>query len=183
ASGSIIRGIFKVMKKRKAQAVTAPRERLTLQTFREGNETLIGALAAKLGERLRCSTCVTAIEPLDSGLEPTAPRFRLTLHSPHGTETVEAERLVLAVPPNVAGSLLAPVHPQFECELCPVEYAGVAVVSLGYRREDIGNSLDGFGFLVPRSSRLNVLGTVWNSSLFPGRAPEGQALLTSFVGG
>jgi oxygen-dependent protoporphyrinogen oxidase len=28
-----------------------------------------------------------------------------------------------------------------------------------------------------------VLGTVWNSSLFAGRAPEAQVLLTSFVGG
>jgi oxygen-dependent protoporphyrinogen oxidase len=64
-----------------------------------------------------------------------------------------------------------------------IEYAGVAVVSLGYPLPDIGRSLNGFGFLVPRPSGLRILGTVWNSSLFPGRAPEGDALLTSFVGG
>jgi oxygen-dependent protoporphyrinogen oxidase len=64
-----------------------------------------------------------------------------------------------------------------------MDYSPVAVVSLGYRISDLGHSLDGFGFLVPRSSGLRVLGTVWNSSLFPSRAPEGHALLTSFVGG
>jgi oxygen-dependent protoporphyrinogen oxidase len=64
-----------------------------------------------------------------------------------------------------------------------VEYASVAVVSLGYRKSDLGHALDGFGFLVPRSAGLRVLGTVWNSSLFSGRAPQGHALLTSFVGG
>jgi len=64
-----------------------------------------------------------------------------------------------------------------------IEYASVVVVSLGYRRQDVGRSLDGFGFLVPRSSGLGVLGSVWNSSLFPERAPVGHVLLTSFVGG
>jgi len=64
-----------------------------------------------------------------------------------------------------------------------MDYAPVAVVSLGYRISAIGHSLEGFGFLVPRSSGLRVLGTVWNSSLFPGRVPQGRALLTSFVGG
>src|SRR5438034_1121545 len=49
--------------------------------------------------------------------------------------------------------------------------------------KDIAHSLNGFGFLVARSAGLRVLGSVWNSSLFPGRAPEGHALLTSFVGG
>jgi oxygen-dependent protoporphyrinogen oxidase len=30
---------------------------------------------------------------------------------------------------------------------------------------------------------MRTLGSVWNSSLFPSRAPQGHVLLTSFVGG
>lgn len=183
ASGSIIRGVFKVMKQRKSKNEQGPREKPALQTFRDGNESLIRALAAKLGEQLACSVQLISIEPLDPRQEAMAPRFRVVLRSPRGEEIVEAERLILATPTNVTGKLLAPLDSSFESQLSEVNYSGVAVVSLGYRKEDVGNSLEGFGFLVPRSSGLSVLGTVWNSSLFPGRAPEGQALLTSFVGG
>jgi oxygen-dependent protoporphyrinogen oxidase len=43
--------------------------------------------------------------------------------------------------------------------------------------------LEGFGFLVPRGEGLNLLGTLFNSCLFPGRSPEGFHLLTCFMGG
>jgi oxygen-dependent protoporphyrinogen oxidase len=144
---------------------------------------LIKALALNLGERLQCGVEVAGIEHLDPGHDAQAPRFRVVVRTPQGEETVEAERLVLAVPTGVAGKLLGPLDEEFEKQLGGVEYAGVAVVSLGYRKKDVSHALEGFGFLVPRSSGLNDLGTVWNSSLFPGRAPEGEALLTSFVGG
>lgn len=183
ASGSIVRGMFKVLKQRKAKNNSVPREKPTLQTFQTGNETLIRALAEDLDDRLLCGVEASSIESIDPGHEPKAPRFRITLRSLKGVEIVETERLVVATPTNVTSKLLSSVDPVFESSLSPVEYSGVAVVSLGYRKEDVTNPLNGFGFLVPRSSGLSVLGTVWNSSLFPGRAPEGHALLTSFVGG
>ena len=182
-SGSVLRGLLKVMKARKAKRGPLPREKPTLQTFREGNDTLVRALAEKLGAYLSLEAEVISIRPLDPGREPKTPRFRVGLHTPSGAEFLETERLVLAVPTDRAAKLLAPLARAFESQLRTVDYSGVAVVSLGYRKEDVGHPLDGFGFLVPRSSGLTVLGTVWNSSLFPGRAPGHHVLLTSFVGG
>lgn len=43
--------------------------------------------------------------------------------------------------------------------------------------------MDGFGMLIPEKENRNLLGTLFSSTLFPGRAPDGCALLTSFIGG
>jgi oxygen-dependent protoporphyrinogen oxidase len=186
ASGSILRGVFKVMKQRKAArdaGLQQPREKATLQTFRDGNETLIHALMGRLAENLSLGVMLVRVEGLDRNREPKAPRFRAILRGPKGEEVVETERLILSVPTEEAGKALDSLDPGFSGQLGGISYSGVAVVSLGYAKTDVGDPLAGFGFLVPRSSGLSILGTVWNSSLFPGRAPEGHALLTSFVGG
>jgi len=181
--GSLIRGGFAMMKERKAKRGNTPREKPTLQTFREGNDTLIRALAKELDERVMCNSEVTAVTAMDCGREAKAPRFRVTVRNGGSEERIESERLVLANSPLGAGRALASLNPEFGAQLAAIEYAAIAVVSLGYRKPHVGHSLGGFGFLIPRSSGLNALGSVWNSSLFPGRAPEGYALLTSFVGG
>ena len=172
SAGSIVRGMMRLAKSKKG-----PRDRPSLQTFRDGNETLVRALGGKLGPALLTETSVTAISRQNDG------SFFLRLNRQGAEESVSSRSLILATPTEVTGKLLSPFDSSFESLLTSVEYAAVAVVSLGYRKSDIGHSLNGFGFLVPRSSGLRVLGTVWNSSLFPGRAPEGHALLTSFVGG
>jgi protoporphyrinogen/coproporphyrinogen III oxidase len=183
AKGSVLRGAFALRKERKAKQGNTPAEKSTLQSFRDGNEALIRALARNLGDHLFYEVGVTAVDALDPGHEAKAPRFHVTLHTQRGEERIEAERLVLAIPPDAAGRVLSRLNPEFEAQLGAIDFAAAGVVSLGYRKADVGHSLAGFGFLVPRSSGLNVLGTVWNSSLFPGRAPEEYALLTSFVGG
>jgi oxygen-dependent protoporphyrinogen oxidase len=169
--GSLIRGMM-------AKSGEGPRQRPALQSFREGTETLPRTLAAQLGSALRFNARVTRVES-DSG----DGAFRLTVQLPNYEETILADNLVVATPTDVAAGILSGMSPTLESLLGAIEYAPVAAVSLGYRRSEVGHPLTGFGFLVPRSAGLRVLGTVWNSSLFPGRAPNGHVLLTSFVAG
>jgi oxygen-dependent protoporphyrinogen oxidase len=98
-------------------------------------------------------------------------------------ESLAASAVVVATPTDVATQILQGLSGQFASRLSPIEYAPVAVLSAGYRREDFKRQPDGFGFLAPRSEGLRVLGTVFNSALFPGRAPDGMVSLTSFAGG
>jgi protoporphyrinogen/coproporphyrinogen III oxidase len=175
SAGSVIRGMTRAAKSRKG-----PREKPTLLTFKDGNETLVRTLAAKIGSSLRSGAEVVGIRVRR---EAEAPRFEVRIRQAGSEESILAESLVLATPADVAGALLRDVNAAFEPVLAGIEYAPAAVVSLGYMRKDIEHSLEGFGFLAPRSSGLRVLGSVWNSSLFPGRAPARHVLLTSFLGG
>jgi protoporphyrinogen/coproporphyrinogen III oxidase len=171
AAGSIVRGMLRLAKTKKE-----PRDRSTLNTFREGNETLVRALARQLGSAVFSKTSAVSIYRQNDG------SFHVSLEG-SGNESISAKSVILAAPTNVTGKLLSQLDSSFESILSPVEYAAVAVVSHGYCKNDVGHSLEGFGFLVPRSAGLRILGTVWNSSLFPGRAPAGHVLLTTFIGG
>lgn len=171
SGGSIIRGMMRL-----ANRKTEPRERTTLNTFREGSETLVGSLANKLGARLLTKTAAANVYRQNDG------SFHVSLED-GSNDSVSAKSVIFATPTDITGKLLAQLDPSFESLLTAIEYAAVAVVSLGYAKKDVGHSLNGFGFLVPRAAGLRILGTVWNSSLFPSRAPEGYALLTTFVGG
>lgn len=64
-----------------------------------------------------------------------------------------------------------------------VHYPPLSVLHLGYRKEDVDHPLDGFGFLVPEIENRMVLGALFSSTLFEGRAPAGHHLLTVFIGG
>jgi oxygen-dependent protoporphyrinogen oxidase len=59
----------------------------------------------------------------------------------------------------------------------------VATVACCYRRADVAHPLDGFGFLAPRKESPPILGCLFSSSMFAGRADASTVLLTTFVGG
>jgi oxygen-dependent protoporphyrinogen oxidase len=75
------------------------------------------------------------------------------------------------------------LDPPLARALLAIPYSGVSLIALAYRVQDIPRPLDGYGYLVTRAENLATLGVAWESSLFPGRAPQGHALLRVFMGG
>ena len=172
-AGSVIRGL-----KAAAERAGADREKPTLLNFRDGVETLTRALQTKLGAAIRTETEVTGVRR-----DPVTDTFELKIRAGGREEVLHVDQLIVATPPDAAGRILRQVNADFPRHLGAIEYAPMAVVALGYGRPQVAHGLAGFGYLAPRSANLRTLGTVWNSSLFPGRAPADHVLLTSFVGG
>jgi oxygen-dependent protoporphyrinogen oxidase len=98
-------------------------------------------------------------------------------------ERLTADNVIVATPAGAAASLLAPLSEELRRLLAEIPYAKLAIVHLSYDEASFKRPLDGFGFLVAPGEALSILGCVWNSSLFPGRAPRGSALVTVFIGG
>ena len=174
-AGSVIRGALRAAKPKQG-----PKRKPTIFSFRDGNETLNAALAAKLGAALRAGTAVVDVLHVGS---PNSTSYEVTLSTNGSTEKLLADNLILSIPAQAAGNLLRTIHPGLSSLLASIEYAPIAVVSLGYAKAHVQHSLDGFGFLIPRSEKLRILGTVFNSSLFPDRATGDNVLLTAFLGG
>jgi oxygen-dependent protoporphyrinogen oxidase len=95
----------------------------------------------------------------------------------------EAKAVVLTVPAHRAVEVLELQEPAISHLLGKVEYAPMVVAITSLPDDAFPQPLRGFGFLVPRTERLHLLGTIFSSTLFPNRAPQGRTLLTSYIGG
>ncbi len=96
---------------------------------------------------------------------------------------IEADAVVVAVPSTKAAELLRTCDPALAAALAAIEYAGSAIVSLGFAREDVAHPLDAAGVVVPRREGRRILAVSFSSQKFPGRAPAGSVLMRTFVGG
>jgi oxygen-dependent protoporphyrinogen oxidase len=174
--GSVLRGAIKQMRQKPKDGGGRP----GLVSFRCGVGSLLDALRAQLGTGVHSGVSVNSVT---RGDENSGAHFTLEIERGERRETIAASTVIIATEPQAAAKLLRPISLQFCKLLEPIAMVPVAMVAAGYRRGTVGHPLDGFGFLVPRKEGLRTLGTVWNSSLFPRRAPQGYVAMTSFVGG
>jgi len=170
AHGGLARGALALASERRRQP-QAPRPSRRMIGFRDGLATLPRRLADAVPVATRSA----------------ARALRRRQEGGFVVDTDEAAwaapRVVVALPASAAAELLAEVTAGASLPLAEVPCAPVAVTAYGFRREQVAHPLDGFGFLAPRGGGLRLLGCLFPSSIFPGRAPAGHVLLTAFAGG
>lgn len=97
-------------------------------------------------------------------------------------ESLEADAVVVTIPSPRAAPLLQGLDSELSETVGQIETAGLAVVAFGWDAAQVAPP-DGFGFLVPRGEGPRILGCLWDSSVFPGRAPDGKVLVRCMIGG
>jgi len=170
--GSIVRGAIRESRRNRGRS-PAPSPRVRgLLSFRAGLETLPLGMARALGPVFRPSTGAVALSPRPGGWRVTSPSAEW-----------DAGEVILAAPAAAAAELVRPFAPEAAEALAAVPHPPLAVLHLAWPTTALARPYRGFGHLVVPDPSRRVLGAVWSSSLFPGRAPEGQALVTVFLGG
>jgi len=172
--GSLIRAMIKLQKEAKKtgkKVGAGPGGALT--SFFDGMEEMIGSLSHFLGGRL-----MTGIQAVSVDRENDT----YAVYLPDSSK-IQAEAVVFATPAFETSAMVKGIEKNLSATLDEIYYPSISVVCLGYKRERIRHSLDGFGFLIPNREGRKILGTLWDSSIFPNRAPEGYVLLRTMLGG
>lgn len=176
-AGSVVKGMLAGRERPAKGAVRGPKMRSVTFSFQGGIATWPKAIARALGPR-RVWKGARA-----SDLFHEAGLWRLVVERGGLSETVEARAVIVATPAYVAADLVADLDELAAAALRAIPYSSMAVVNLGYRRDQVAHPLDGFGVLAPSCERRGFLGILWASSLFPPFAPAGRVLTINLMGG
>jgi len=176
-------GLFKAMiklareRKKKQKSVTDAGPSGVLHSFTGGMGQLIEALTGTLTDD-DLANVITGAEIETVGFE--AGNWTVTASDKtYGPFTAVVE----AAPAHAAARHLTGLDPRLGDLLGRIPFAPMAVIALGFKRDAVGHDLNGFGFLVPGRERRELLGALWTSSIFPGRAPAGHVLIRCMAGG
>ena len=170
--GSIIKGFWKNRKltdsyKRKREIVS----------FKGGMQELPQALEGKMSDRLFLNSDVKDIIKTEKG-------FGVKVDQGEKAESYEFDSVIIATETNGIPQLLKRLNDyEFEDAISSINYPSVAVLHFGVSSSKIKNPLNGFGILIPKMENRNILGILFNSDMFPERAPKDHTLLTVFIGG
>jgi oxygen-dependent protoporphyrinogen oxidase len=196
--GSLIKGQIRGAKERRARGEVSKQDARKL-SFDDGLQVLPDTLASHLPDAIQLQTAIQRIEQIPGGWrlngthEHTAVLYAAPAHKlPDFHLIVGRDACRLGIAPLRADDPTHGAIPRNDTGhralqtpdiLREIYYPPVASIVLGFRRDQVVHPLDGFGMLIPQVEGFKILGTLFSSSLFPNRAPEGHVTLTTYIGG
>jgi oxygen-dependent protoporphyrinogen oxidase len=174
--GSFIGGS---MKKKKAERHNNLAQRVTRDVFsvKGGLENLVHALVDSIGEE----NILTGIDNLSA--DRVKSGYLLSgSHDKADDVLISADHVVSTTGPYEYKTLFPFLEADELAVLNNLLYARVVQVTVGFEQWN-GAAIDAFGGLVPSKENRKVLGILFPSSCFNGRAPKGGALFSVFAGG
>ncbi|WP_321366149.1 protoporphyrinogen oxidase [uncultured Desulfuromusa sp.] len=177
--GGLIKAMLRLAKKKRAEVkagkavASAAGPGGVLTSFRGGIQELTDGVANALSGRVLTGNGVVRIVQKQGG-------FSLTLED---GQQHDVDLVVTAAPAYAVADMLDEWNTESSKLLRQIPYATMNVICFGYQRDRISFDLNGFGYLIPKAEGCHTLGTLWDSSIFSNRAPEGQVLLRSMMGG
>ena len=173
--GSFIRGSMKKAKEKKNN----PRlQKASKEVFsaKGGLSNLIKALTEKTGRD------TFLLNAKNTTIHPEAGSFQIQTEINGDQKTILAKKVVTTTGTNELLQLLPFLSETEKKPFAELKYASVVQAIIGYRKWK-GINLKAFGGLVPTIEEKNILGALFTSSFFTGRAPKQGALISVFMGG
>jgi protoporphyrinogen/coproporphyrinogen III oxidase len=173
--GSFIRGSMKKAKEKKNN----PRlQKATKEVFsaKGGLSNLIKAMTEKTGSD------TFLLNAKNTTIQPESEGFRIQTEINGEQKIILAKKVITTVGAYELMNILPFLSEKEKQPFEELKYASVVQAIVGYRKWK-GIDLNAFGGLVPTIENRNILGALFTSSFFSGRAPKNGALISVFMGG
>jgi oxygen-dependent protoporphyrinogen oxidase len=146
--GSLIRGMLAQQRAARSNRKATPASEKSswkssvFVSLRGGIVQLVQALEkALMVDQVKTNSPATEILPLPEG--------GFQIGTANG-ETLHADAVVMATPAFVSSFLVSGFAPELSVALKTIRYVSTATVSLAFRKSEVGNPLNGVGFIIPR---------------------------------
>jgi oxygen-dependent protoporphyrinogen oxidase len=173
--GGLIVGTVRSIRERKKRAEVS-KQSAKMLSFKSGMIALPRAIEKYFNSNVLLNSEVISVDKNES-------LFTVVYQQNQTTNKIDCDAVVSTIPSYVASNLFSKNDKEFRTHAEAIYYPPVLVYYLVYKKKDIKQELDGFGFLIPEKEKKSFLGALWSSVIFTDRTDESKAAFTLFVGG
>jgi protoporphyrinogen/coproporphyrinogen III oxidase len=173
--GGLIVGTIRSIRERKKREEKS-KQSAKMLSFKKGMRVLPQALSGYLADKVEYLCDVTSVEKTEKG-------YTVNYEFAGVMKSINCNTVITTVPSYTTADLLGHFDENLKKHLLDIYYPPVLVLYLAYKKGNIGQPLDGFGFLIPAKEKKSFLGAIWSSVIFPNRTDNTKAAFTLFIGG